>query len=201
MLQKSYKPFHNMISVLLSSWLCWITFTRCNSIISDVDHWRICLESTRKCSFNGLIVYTTVIYAVTNILYHLSKILFKTFQLNRDLLNELISPRTYLMLAVHVVLVSIWYYKPVESDDFQTEKLVLCHDTYMSATLTVFKGSKAESFCIKNVYKSLFWTLLFDDLHICIILQNLLIKLLLIYSNSSNVARDSASFCRKVKTD
>ncbi|CAF3834409.1 unnamed protein product [Adineta steineri] len=71
---KIIQPFCNIISVLISSWLCWIIFTRCKSIIFDIDLLRTSLDETGKCSLDGLLVYITVIYAIIDILYHLYKV-------------------------------------------------------------------------------------------------------------------------------
>ena len=192
---KVIQPFCNVMSVSISSWLCFIIFTRCTTIIFDLDLLRTCSNELKKCSLNGLLVYTTVLYTATDILYRLCKastVLFKTLQFTRDLLNKLQFPRIFLILAVHYLFVSAWYLGQAEFKDSQTKTLTLCGDSYMSMTLKTFKDSQLESVCIKSLYNSIFWTLLFIDLSICSIVPCTLIKLLLFYYSTSSVTRYSS---------
>lgn len=151
----------------MSLWLCWIIFTRCNSIILDFELLRTYLMKTKECSLNCLLVYTTVLYVAIDILYHLCKaftVIFKSLQFTQVLLDKLQSQRILLILAVHFLFVRTCYFMQVEFKDPQTETLTLCGDNFMSATLTVFKNSQIKSFCIDSLYNSMFWTLLFIDL-------------------------------------
>jgi hypothetical protein len=153
---------------------------------------RIC--HARKCRWIVLLVYTTVLYAATDILYRLCKastVLFRTLQFTGDLLDNWQFTRVFLILAVHSLFVSIWYFKRLEIKDLQSETHTLCRDNSMSVTVTMFKNRQLENVYIKSLYNSMFWPLLVIDLNICTIVPRTLIKLLLLYYSKSSVA----SYC------
>lgn len=174
------QPIGMVINVFISVQLLWIAFTKCDFIVYDYDLLRTCLEKLYKCSYNGTVVYTMIVYAVIELLhclYTAFKTLSRTQQRMEDQMNQFEIYRILLILAVHFVFIGMWYFQWMESKELETKTITLCSDSSMSSTLTIFTDTKKQSLCLRSLYNSMFWSLLVTDLNVFIIFLRYMILL------------------------
>mgnify|MGYP006933271455 FL=1 len=76
--------------------------------------------------------------------------------------------RISMIVAVHLIFVCMWYFERIEYKEF------------------TFKNIQEQRLCLRSLYSSIFWILLFTDLTVCITILAILIKIFQIYLNGLN---------------
>lgn len=167
---KLLQPFCIVVSVITSSWLYFIIFTECKSIVYDSALWLEFLDKPTNSSFDSLLVYTVLFCAAIDILCRLLlawPFLSRMFKISEQLWVHLQMLRVSLIVTAHYLYVNTWYFETVTRKNSPTETIILCGDSYKSSWITVFKKSRLENYCIRSLYYSLPWSFLFMDLSIC----------------------------------
>ena len=163
------------ISIIMNALICirllWVGFTKCDFIVFDFDLLQKCRDNYSECSFNGLVVYTTMAYAVIELIYCLYKIFARSSQIQQSIQDQMTDfefKRIFMIVAVHQIFVCLWHFERIEYKEF------------------TFKNIQEQRLCLRSLYSSIFWILLFTDLTVCITILAILIKIFQIYLNGLN---------------